>query len=96
MTDNKPMRKSAKVKEMTEEEKKEHKRKQMRDYMAKRKLEDPEFLEKQREYNRNRSKKREYNPNNSEYHRDYYRKKRDELLNLRNKIMELEKSQNIG
>ena len=86
----------ASVKDMTEEEKKEHKRKQMREYMARRKLEDPEFLEKQREYNRNRSKKREYNPEKSQYHRDYYRKKRDELLTLKSRIQELEKSQNIG
>jgi hypothetical protein len=84
------------VKDMTEEEKKEHKRKQMREYMAKRKLQDPEFLEKQREYNRNRSKKREYNPENSAYHRDYYRKKRDELLSLKSRIEDLEKSQNTG
>ena len=64
--------------------------------MAKRKLQDPEFLEKQREYNRNRSKKREYNPENSAYHPDYYRKKRDELLSLKSRIEDLEKSQNTG
>lgn len=78
------------VKDMSEEEKKEHKRKQMREYMAKRKLQDPAFLEKQREYNRNRPKKREYNPARSEYHRDYYRKKRDELVLLREKVAILE------
>jgi len=81
------------MKNMTDEERKEYKREQMRNYMAKRKLEDPEFLEKQKEYNRNRSKKREYNPANAEYHKNYYRKKRDELLNLRKKVEELE---NIG
>ena len=94
MSDIKPIR--ASLKDMTEEEKKEHKRKQMREYMAKRKSQDPKFLEKQREYNRNRSKKREYNPANSQYHRDYYRKKRDELLRLKSRIEELEKSQNIN
>lgn len=81
------------MKSMSDEELKQYKREQMRNYMAKRKQEDPEFLEKQREYNRNRSKKREYNPSNSQYHRDYYRKKRDELLSLRKKVEEL---QNIG
>ena len=78
------------VKDMSDEEKKQHKRKQMREYMAKRKSEDPAFLEKQKEYNRNRSKKREYNPANSTYHRDYYRKKRDELIMLREKVAILE------
>ena len=78
------------VKDMSEEDKKEHKRRQMREYMAKRKLQDPEFMEKQREYNRNRQKKREYNPENSQYHRDYYRKKRDELILLREKVAFLE------
>lgn len=78
------------VKDMTDAERTEHKRKQMREYMAKRKLNDPEFLEKQREYNRNRSNKREYNPANSQYHRDYYRKKRDELIALREKVAILE------
>lgn len=78
------------VKDMSDDDKKEHKRKQMREYMAKRKLQDPEFLEKQREYNRNRQKKREYNPANSQYHRDYYRKRRDELISLREKVAILE------
>ena len=42
------------LKGMTDEEKKQRKAQQMKEYMNKRRKEDPAFAEKQREYNRNR------------------------------------------
>ena len=42
------------LKGMTDEEKKQRKAQQMKEYMNKRRKEDPVFADKQREYNRNR------------------------------------------
>ena len=79
------------LKDMTDDEKKERKAQQMKEYMNKRRKEDPVFAEKQREYNRNRKNLR-YNTDeeyrertkiqNKNKARDNisYKKKYEELL----------------
>lgn len=76
------------LKEMTEDQKKQHKREQMREYMNRRRKEDPEFAEKLRE---NCRKAREKKPNpkdgydvdkRKEYNINYYNKKKELLKEL--------------
>lgn len=76
------------LKEMTEDQKKQHKREQMREYMNRRRKEDPEFAEKLRE---NCRKAREKKPNpkdgydadkRKEYNINYYNKKKEQLKEL--------------
>ena len=76
------------LKEMTEDQKKQHKREQMREYMNRRRKEDPEFAEKLRE---NCRKAREKKPNpkdgydvnkRKEYNINYYNKRKEQLKEL--------------
>lgn len=76
------------LKGMTDEEKKARKAQQMKEYMAKRRQEDPVFAEKQREYNRARKNLRyntdeEYREKTKEQNRNLareYKKKYEELM----------------
>ena len=77
------------LKNMTEEEKKEHKRKQMRDYMRNRKLQDPDFLEKQRECNRKRMEKKRQDSEYREKHRLYCVEYNEKTKQLKNKMKQL-------
>jgi hypothetical protein len=76
------------LKEMTDEEKKERKKIQMREYMNKRRKEDPVFAEKLRENCRVYNKK---NPNKACYDEETRKKYNTEYyLNKKNKLKELE------
>ena len=76
------------LKGMTDEEKKARKAQQMKEYMAKRRQTDPDFAEKQREYNRARKNLRyktdeEYREKTKEQNRNQareYKKKYEDLL----------------
>ena len=87
MTDIKPNRVS--VKNMNEEEKKEHRRKQNREYQAKKRLE-PEFAEKQRQLMRNYRQTDKYKEYNKKHCAENYQKTKDTIqeLKLRVKILE--------
>jgi len=61
------------LKGMTDEQKKEHKKIQMREYMNKRRKEDPEFAEKQRELCANRMKVLRQDPDYLDKEREYFR-----------------------
>ena len=76
------------LKGMTDEEKKQRKKEQMREYMNKRRKEDPEFAEKLRD---NCRKAREKKPNpkdgydldkRKQYNNDYYIKRKQQLKQL--------------
>jgi PP-loop superfamily ATP-utilizing enzyme len=73
------------LKGMTDEEKKERKKIQMREYMNKRRKEDPEFAEKLRENCRvcNKKNHRTNDEKTKQYNAEYY-------LNGKNKLIELE------
>ena len=58
---------------MTDEEKKQRKKDQMREYMNKRRKEDPEFAEKQRELCANRMKVLRQDPDYLDKEREYFR-----------------------
>lgn len=84
------------LKGMTDEQKKEHKKIQMREYMNKRRKEDPEFAEKLRENCRVCNQK---NPRicydeekRKQYNAEYYLNKKNKLKELE----ELKKSLNIA
>ena len=85
MTDN--TRKS--LKEMTEEERKEHRRKQNREYQAKRRQE-PDYVQKLKDYNNARKKilraDEQYVMNEREYNKIYQRNKRKEYMNLQAEV----------
>ena len=87
MSDIKPNRVS--VKNMNEEEKKEHRRKQNREYQAKKRLE-PEFAEKQRQLMRNYRQTDKYKEYNKKHCAENYQKTKDTIkeLKLRVKILE--------
>ena len=87
MSDIKPNRVS--VKNMNEEEKKEHRRKQNREYQAKKRL-DPQFAEKQRQLMRNYRQTDKYKEYNKKHCADNYQKTKDTIreLKLRVKILE--------
>jgi hypothetical protein len=61
------------LKGMTDEEKKQRKKDQMREYMNKRRKEDPEFAEKQRELCANRMKVLRQDPDYVDKEREYFR-----------------------
>jgi len=61
------------LKGMTDEEKKQRKKDQMREYMNKRRKEDPEFAEKQRELCANRMKVLRQDPDYLDKEREYFR-----------------------
>jgi len=76
------------LKGLTDEEKKERKKIQMREYMSKRRKEDPDFAEKLRENCRVFNKK---NPNKISYDEETRKKYNTEYyLNKKNKLKELE------
>ena len=77
------------VKNMNEDEKKEHRRKQNREYQAKKRLE-PEFAEKQRQLMRNYRQTDKYKEYNKKHCADNYQKTKDTIreLKLRVKILE--------
>ena len=87
MSDIKPNRVS--VKDMNEEQKKEHRRKQNREYQAKKRLE-PEFAEKQRQLMRNYRQTDKYKEYNKKHCAENYQKTKDTIreLKLRVKILE--------
>ena len=64
------------LKGMTDEQKKEHKKIQMREYMNKRRKEDPEFAEKQRELCANRMKVLRQDPDYLDKEREFFFLKR--------------------
>tara|TARA_R110002050_G_scaffold167471_1_gene298266 strand:- start:4133 stop:4438 length:306 start_codon:yes stop_codon:yes gene_type:complete len=85
------------IKDLTEEEKKDRKRTLHREYMARRRAEDPEFLLKQREYckaysktEKNREKQREKEKGRSEYKHYWYLQKKSKIQELESKIVELQ------
>ena len=61
------------LKGMTDEEKKQRKKDQMREYMNKRRKEEPEFAEKQRELCANRMKVLRQDPDYLGKEREYFR-----------------------
>ena len=87
MSDIKPNRVS--VKNMHEEEKKEHRRKQNREYQAKKRLQ-PEFAEKQRQLMRNYRQTDKYKEYNKKYCADNYQKTKDTIRELKLRVQILE------
>lgn len=87
MTDIKPNRVS--VKNMSEEAKKEHRRKQNREYQAKKRL-DPEFAESQRQLMRNYRKTDKYKEYNKKHCAENYQKTKDTIQELKLRVQLLE------
>lgn len=87
MTDIKPNRVS--VKNMSEEEKKEHRRKQNREYQAKKRL-DPEFAESQRQLMRNYRQTDKYKEYNKKHCAENYKKTKDTIQELKLRVQLLE------
>lgn len=87
MTDIKPNRVS--VKNMSEEEKKEHRRKQNREYQAKKRL-DPEFAESQRQLMRNYRQTDKYKEYNKKHCAENYQKTKDTIQELKLRVQLLE------
>ena len=81
------------LKGMTDEEKKQRKKEQMREYMNRRRKEDPEFAEKQRELCANRMKVLRENPDYVDKEREYFR---NYQRNMKMAYNELKKSQSIA
>lgn len=75
------------LKGLTDEEKKERKRIQQREYMANRRKQDPEFAQKQRELCNNRKKvlrqDTEYLEKEREYFKNYQRNMKKEYLEMK-------------
>ena len=75
------------LKGLTDEEKKERKRIQQREYMAKRRKEDPDFAKKQRELCNIRKKilreDTEYLEKEREYYKNYQRNLKKEYLEMK-------------
>ena len=87
MSDIKPNRVS--VKDMNEEQKKEHRRKQNREYQAKKRLE-PEFAEKQRQLMRNYRQTDKYKEYNKKHCAENYQKTKDTIRELKLRVQILE------
>ena len=87
MTDIKPNRIS--VKDMNEEQKKEHRRKQNREYQAKKRLE-PEFAETKRQLMRNYRQTDKYKEYNKKPCADNYQKTKDTIQELKLRVQILE------
>ena len=85
-----------KPKDMTPEERKERKKLLQRDYMNKRRKEDPEFARKQRELCNTRKQilreNTEYVQKEREYSKNYYKNMKRQFLEMK----ELLNSKNIG
>ena len=81
------------LKGMSEQEKKERKKIQMREYMDKRRKEDPEFAAKQRELCKDRMKVLRQNPEYIDKEREYFK---NYQRNIKKEYNELKHSQNIA
>jgi len=81
-------KRNTKLSNMTDEEKLEHKRKQMREYMAKRKESDPEFANKQKEYVK-KNNQTKYLDKRREYNKTYYERKKNSINELKEKVANL-------
>jgi hypothetical protein len=81
------------LKGLSDEEKKERKKIQMKEYMNKRRKQEPEFAQKQRELCVNRMKVLRENPEFVQKEREYFR---NYQRNLKNEYRELKKSLNIA
>tara|TARA_Y100000389_G_scaffold203471_1_gene251992 strand:+ start:2382 stop:2648 length:267 start_codon:yes stop_codon:yes gene_type:complete len=77
------------VKDMNEEQKKEHRRKQNREYQAKKRL-DPEFAEKQRQLMRNYRQTDKYKEYNKKHCAENYQKTKDTIRELKLRVQILE------
>ena len=77
------------VKDMNEEQKKEHRRKQNREYQAKKRL-DPEFAEKQRQLMRNYRQTDKYKEYNKKHCTENYQKTKDTIRELKLRVQILE------
>jgi hypothetical protein len=87
--------------ETLDEEKKRIKREKHREYMRKRRSEDPDFNEKQKELNRNRKKylyhnDEQFRDRQQKYSKEYSKNKSRENKNYKQLYEELLKSKNIG
>ena len=81
------------LKGMSDEEKRERKKIQMRLYMDKRRKEDPEFAAKQRELCKDRMKVLRQNPEYIDKEREYFK---NYQRNIKKEYNELKNSQNIA
>tara|TARA_Y100000361_G_C11112154_1_gene318212 strand:+ start:614 stop:883 length:270 start_codon:yes stop_codon:yes gene_type:complete len=77
--------------DMTPEEKKLARREYMRQYMTKRRAEDPEFLAKQNELSKERVRRRrendpDYRERDRKYHYDKYHKYKDAYKQVREQL----------
>lgn len=77
------------LKNLSEEEKKERKKIQQREYMAKRRL-DPDFAESQRQLMRNYRQTDKYREYNKEHCAKLYIKRKETIKELKEKIKMLE------
>ena len=77
------------VKNMNEDEKKEHRRKQNREYQAKKRL-DPDFAESQRQLMRNYRQTDKYKEYNKKHCADNYQKTKDTIRELKLRVQILE------
>ena len=77
------------LKDMNEEERKEHRRKQNREYQAKKRL-DPEFAESQRQLMRNYRKTEKYKEYNRKHCAENYQKTKDTIQELKLRVQLLE------
>lgn len=77
------------LKDMNEEERKEHRRKQNREYQAKKRL-DPEFAESQRQLMRNYRQTEKYKEYNKKHCAEHYQKTKDTIQELRLRVQLLE------
>ena len=85
------------LKDMTEEERKERKKVLQKEYMAKRRANDPEFLEKQRIMCKERSRERrktddEYREKQRLYCVEYNKKTKEKLQEMKAKLELIEKT----
>ena len=89
-------KRNTRLSHMTDEEKLEHKRKQMRDYMKNRKEKDPDFAMKQKDFVKQHTKVLRENPEYVEkektYNKIYYEKRKKEYEEMKLLV----KSLNIG
>lgn len=81
------------LKGLTDEEKKERKKIQQREYMAKRRL-DPDFAESQRQLMRNYRQTDKYKEYNKDHNAKFYIKRKETIKDLKEKIKMLEEKKN--
>ena len=77
------------LKGLTDEEKKQRKKEQMREYMDKRRKEDPEFAKKQRELCANRMKVLRQDPDYVDKEREYFRNYQRNMKKAYNELKSL-------